>query len=44
MRTMAKLQTKSAKTNVVAFAENDAPPLNAYNMTPINIANPDNAT
>ena len=44
VKAMAKLQTKPPKTNTVTFAENDTPPINAYNTTPANLANPENAT
>ena len=44
VKAMAKLQTKTTKTNTVTFAENDTPPINAYNTTPANFVNPENAT
>ena len=44
VKAMAKLQTKPPKTNTVTFAENDTPPIKAYNTTPANLANPENAT
>ena len=41
---MTKVHNQLAKPSAVTFAENDAAPVDAYNATPANLANPENAT
>ena len=43
IKTMTKVHNQFAKPSAVTFAENYAAPVAAYNATPVNLANPENA-